>query len=154
MQSTRLPREFLEEQLAKLTPASYNPYYWHRRYKSKKRLEDKYPLYEKIAHGDYDHSEYYYQSEYETYLMEDKLNSCKNAEQSHEARGLFMERKRKLSEDYEKDEAKIMQKLKTDFVKTFKINRTELENIMEDFEGNLLDLYNHIKIISNGRQNS
>jgi hypothetical protein len=65
-----------------------------------------------------------------------------------------MERKRKLSEDYEKEEAKIMQKLKTDFVKTFKINRTELESIMEDFEGNLLDLYNHIKIISNGRQNS
>jgi len=154
MQRTKLSREFLEEQLSRLTPASYNPYYWHRRYKSKQRLEDKYPLYEKIVHGDYDHSEYYYQAEHETYLLEDKLQSCKNADESHSARGLFMERKRKLYEDYQKDEAKILQKLKTDFVKTFKISRSELESIMEDFEGNLLDLYHHVKSISNGRQDS
>lgn len=141
----RLSREFLEEQLAKLTPASYNPYYWHRRYKSKEELSNKHPLYERIAHGDFDPSEYYYQAEYEMYLLEDKLKTCKNVDEEHEARGLFMERRRKLIGDYEKEEAKRMDKLKSAFFKTFGIKRDLLESIMENFDGSLLDLYQYIK---------
>jgi len=58
---------------------------------------------------------------------------------------LFMERRRKLIADYEKEEAKRMDKLKSSFVKTFKINKDLLESIMENFEGDLLDLYQYIK---------
>lgn len=143
--TTRLSREFLEEQLTKLTPASYNPYYWYRRYKTKEELGNKYPLYERIAHGDFDASEYYYQAEYEIYLLEDKLKTCKNVDEEHHARGLFMERRRKLINDYEREEAKRMDKLKKAFVKTFKINKDLLESIMENFDGSLLDLYQYIK---------
>lgn len=143
--TTRLSRKFLEDQLAKLTPASYNPYYWHRRYKCKEELGSRYPLYERIAHGDFDISEYYYQAEHETYLLQDKIDKCKNLEEEHDVRQLFMERKRKLMEDFEKEENKRMDKLKTAFVKTFGINKDQLESIMENFDGTLLDLYQHIK---------
>ena len=145
MSVPRLPREFLEEQLAKLTPASYNPYYWHRRYKAKEELSSKHPLYERIVHGDFDPSEYYYQAEHEMYLLEDKLKTCKNLEEEHDARQLFMERRRKLLEDYEKEERKRMEKLTNAFVKTFSVNKDQLETIMDTFDGSLLDLYNYIK---------
>lgn len=141
----RLSREFLEDKLAKLIKASYNPYYWHRRYQTRDTLSYKTPLYEKIVHGDYDHSDYYYQQQHEYYLLEDKVKTCKNNEEEHDARGLAMERVRKLGEDYEKDESKIMGKLKTDFCKTFKISKDRLETIMETFDGSLLDLYQYIK---------
>jgi hypothetical protein len=145
MSVPRLSRQFLEEQLAKLTPASYNPYYWHRRYKTKEELSSKHPLYERIVHGDFEPSEYYYQAEHETYLLEDKLKTCKNLEQEHDARQLFMERRRKLLEDYEKEENKRVQKLKTAFRNTFSIDKEQLESIMENFDGSLLDLYHYLK---------
>lgn len=141
----RLSREFLEEKLARLTTVSYNPYYWHRRYKSKEVLSNKYPLYERIVNGDFDFSDYYYQAEYEVYLMQDKLKTCKNAEEEHEVRSLFMERRRKLILDFEKEEADRMSKFKKSLVKVFGINLQTLESIMVDFEGNLVDLYNYIK---------
>jgi hypothetical protein len=56
-----------------------------------------------------------------------------------------MERRRRLLIDYEKEEANIMRELKSDFVKTFKIDRKLLETIMETFDGTLIELYNTIK---------
>jgi hypothetical protein len=79
------------------------------------------------------------------YLLQDKLKKCKNVDEEHDARGLFMERRRKLMDDYEKEEAKRLEKLKTAFVKIFSVNRDQLESIMENFDGSLLDLYNYIK---------
>lgn len=145
MTSVRLSREFLEDKLALLTKVSYNRFYWHRRYKSKDTLDKKYPLYEKIAHGDFDFSDYYYQADHEMYLMNDKLKSCKTADEEHEVRSLFLERRRKLLVDFEKEEKDRMQKLKSEFCKVFRLKSDELETIMENFEGSLLDLYNHIK---------
>jgi hypothetical protein len=150
MSLPKLSREFLEEQLSKLTPISYNQYYWHRRYKTREVLSNKYPLYERIARGDFDVSDYYYQAEYEYYLMQDKLKLCNNADQEHEVRCLFMERRRKLIEDFEKEETTTLKKLKSEFCKIFKINVIALETIMNEFDGNLVDLYNHIKKLNNG----
>jgi hypothetical protein len=56
-----------------------------------------------------------------------------------------MERRRKLLEDYEKEENKRVQKLKTAFRNTFSIDKEQLESIMENFDGSLLDLYHYLK---------
>ena len=140
-----LNREFIEEQLSGLEKNSYNCFQWWRRYKSKEPLSKKSPLYEKIANGDYDFSTYLYQAEHEMYLMEDKLKTVKHPEDQHEIRSLFMERYRRLILDYEKEETIKMRQLKSDFVSTFKIERKELEEIMENFNGTLIELYNYIK---------
>jgi len=138
-------REFLESQLAKLTKKKYNKYYWWRRYEARKESDKKTPLYEKIKRGDYDPSDYLYQMEHEFFLMEDKLSTIKEDSDKHEARGLFMERARRLNEDYQKHEKELMDKVYSDFRKTFNIQRQELTDIIENFDGTLLDLYDHVK---------
>jgi len=140
-----LDRDFLESELAKLWPNKYNCYQWFRRYVSRNSLPKKTPLYEKIVHGDYDTSTYLYQADHEMHLLADKLQNVKHPDEAHDITNLFMERRRRLLIDYEKEEASIMRELKSDFVKTFKIDRKLLETIMETFDGTLVELYNHIK---------
>ena len=90
-------------------------------------------------------STYLYQADHEMHLLSDKLQNVKHPDEAHDITNLFMERRRRLLIDYEKEEANIMRELKSDFVKTFKIDRKLLETIMETFDGTLVELYNHIK---------
>jgi len=103
------------------------------------------PLYDKIKNGDYDVSDYFYQTKYELELMEEELSKIKNPEDQHEKRGLCMERYRRLNEDYAKDEANIMKALIKDFKTTFRVTEEELYSYMEECEGDLLCLYNTVK---------
>jgi hypothetical protein len=140
-----LSRHFLSKELKKLKPDKYKKFQWWRRYVSRNTLPKKTPLYEKIVHGDYDASTYLYQADHEMHLLSDKLQNVKHPDEAHDIKNLFMERRRRLLIDYEKEEANIMRELKSDFVKTFKIDRKLLETIMETFDGTLVELYNHIK---------
>ena len=142
-----MSRDYIESKLARLNKKTYNRYYWWRRYQTRDPLSDKTPLYEKIAHGDYDASDYLFMMEHEFYLMEDKLSMLVYQDEKHDVRGLFMERIRRLNEDYKKDEQELMKKLYRDFRKTFNIQQQDLIAIMQDFEGSLLELYSHIKSI-------
>lgn len=144
-----LDREFLETELAKLWTNKYKKFQWWRRYVSRTALHKKTPLYEKIVHGDYDPSTYLYQADHEMHLLSDKLQNVKHPDEAHDITSLFMERRRRLLIDYEKEEASIMRELKSDFVKTFNIDRKLLETIMETFDGTLIELYNHIKNLKN-----
>ena len=149
---TKLPRKFLEEQLAKLTPKKYNQFVWWRRYEARQTLSDKSPLYDKIVNGDYEHSDYYYQAEMENYLLHDKIKDIKYYEDQLEHRSLFGARWKGLMDDYQKEEKEIMRKMKRDFKATFGISGEELELIMEDFDGTTLELYMHVKEISRERR--
>jgi hypothetical protein len=103
------------------------------------------PLYDKIKNGDYDVSDYFYQAKYELEMMEEELSKIQNIDDKHEKRGLWMERYRRLNEDYAKDEANIMKDLVKDFKTTFKVTEEELYSYMEECEGDLLCLYNTVK---------
>ena len=142
---SKLSREFLEQELSKLTRNKYNCYQWWRRYQTRDTLPKKAPLYDKIVNGDYDHSSYLYQMEMELYLMDDKLKTVDHPDEAHEIRSLFMERYRRLSVDYEKEESRVMQDLKSDFIKTFRLDKKELETYMETFDGTILEMYKHFK---------
>lgn len=144
MQS-KLSREFLEQELSKIPRNKYNCFQWWRRYQTRDTLPKRAPLYDKIVNGDYDHSPYLYQLEMELYLMNDKIQETAHPDEAHEIRSLFMERYRRLSIDYEKEETRVMQELKSDFVKTFKLDKKELETFMETYDGTLLEMYKHFK---------
>ena len=152
MIATKLSREFLEEQLSKLTPKRYNQFVWWRRYEVRQTLHEKAPLYDKLANGDYEHSDYYYQAQMENYLLEDKIKDIKYFEDQLEHRSLFGARWKRLMEDYEKDEKEIMRKMKKDFKATFGIPGDELELIMQDFDGNNLELYIHVRELTRQRR--
>ena len=90
-------------------------------------------------------SDYFYQAKYELELLDEKLASITDPEAKHEQRGLSMERYRRLMNDYEKDEEKLMKALKKDFKSVFDISEERLERFMETCDGDLIYLYNIVK---------
>jgi len=136
---------YVREKIATFTPVKYNQFYWWRRFKSRETLHPLKPLYDKIKNGDYEMSDYYYQAKYELELMEEKTAGITDAEARHEAIGLSMERHRRLMNDYEKDEEKIMKGLIKDFRVVFGVSEDELERYMEECDGDLMCLYNTVK---------
>ena len=142
---TRMNREHIEERLSQLPKKTYNKFVWWRRYQQRQSLPDKSSLYHKILNGDYETSDYYYQAEYENYLLEDAVSNLKTYEEKLDKISLFRARYKKLHEDFLKEETDIMTKMKKDFVKELKIGKDELESIMETFDGTVLELYEHIK---------
>ena len=146
---TRLERDFLEKKLSKLQKKTYNQFVWWRRYQQRQTLHDRRPLHEKIANGDYETSDYYYQAEHENYLLEDVIKDFKTYEEKLDKIGLFRARYKKLHEDFLKEEAEIMKNMKKDFWREFRIKAEELDKIMEGFDGTMMDLYNHCVQLKN-----
>jgi hypothetical protein len=136
---------YVRDKISTFTPSKYNKFYWWRRFKMRETLHPYKPLYDKIKNGDYDVSDYFYQTKYELELMEDKLSTIKDPNDKHEQRALWMERYRRLNEDYAKDEANIMKALIKDFRVTFRVTEEELYLHMEECEGDLICLYNTVK---------
>jgi hypothetical protein len=135
----------LQEKIASFTPVKYNQFYWWRRFKARETLSHRNTLYEKIKHGDYDMSDYFYQLQWEKKLTEEKLSTITHPDEKLEATKLCMERQRRLADDYEKDEANIMKEMSKDFRAVFGMAEDELERYMDKCEGTLMDLYNMIK---------
>lgn len=142
---TLLSRETLEAKLSTLPNKTYNKFMWWRRYQSRQTKPDKSTFYDKIINGDFETSDYYYQAEYENYLLEDAVKDIKHYEDKVSHISMFRARHKRLMEDYQKEEAEILRKLKLEFKKVFKIPKENLEKIMETFDGTTLDLYIYIK---------
>ena len=136
---------YVRDKISTFTPVRYNKFFWWRRFKMRETLHPYKPLYDKIMNGDYEVSDYFYQAKYELELMEEELSKIKNEEDKHEKRGLWMERYRRLNEDYAKDEANIMKNLYKDFRTTFRVSEEQLDAYMEQCDGDLLCLYNTVK---------
>jgi hypothetical protein len=136
---------YVRDKISSFRPTKYNQFYWWRRFKMRETLHPYKPLYDKIKNGDYEVSDYFYQAKYELELMEEDLAKIKNPEDQHEKRGLWMERYRRLNEDYAKDEAKIIDGLYKDFKITFGVSKEQLDIYMENCDGDLICLYNTVK---------
>ena len=154
MFESRLSREFLEGRLSKLQKKTYNQFVWWRRYQQRQPLHDRRTLHDKIANGDYEPSDYYYQAEHENYLLEDATGHLKTYEEKMDKISLFRARYKKLHEDFLKEEAEIMKNMKKDFWREFSIKSEELDKIMEGFDGTIMDLYNHCVQLKNERVES
>jgi len=136
---------YVRDKISTFTPSRHNPYYWWRRFKMRETLHPYKPLYDKIKNGDYEVSDYFYQIKYELELLDEKLEGITDPEKRHEMRGLSMERVRRLSNDFEKDEAAIMKTLIKDFKDTFRVTEDELHSYMDECDGDLVCLYNTVK---------
>ena len=148
---TKMSRDSLEEKLSKLQKKTYNQFIWWRRYQQRQTLPDRRTLHDKIANGDYETSDYYYQAEHENYLLEDVIKDIPHYEEKLDKISLFRTRYKKLHEDFLKEEAEIMRKMKKDFWKEFGIQGPDLEKMMEDFDGTIMDLYQHCIQLKNDK---
>ena len=134
----------LEEKIKTLTPSRYNKFFWWRRFEQRKPLHKYHPLRNKIANGDYEVSDYYYQIRWEEKLMNDKISSLNSPDDQHDVRKLFGERIKRLTNDFEKDQEKIDNLMFNDFKITFRLSKDIIERKMLDFDGTLLEFYDSL----------
>jgi hypothetical protein len=83
--------------------------------------------------------------------MEEKTGHIDEPEKRREAQSIYMERWRRLMNDFEKDEPLRITNYKKNIIGLFEIEEEELENKMENFEGTLRELYDLIKATYNFR---
>lgn len=136
----------LEKRIEQYTPVKYNPYFWWRRFKLRDTKHHYTPLQVRIEHGDFEISDYHWWLMWERKLEQDALAKEPRVEKQHELRGLYGERKRRLADDFEKDEAKIKAEMYKAFKMEFRIGEEELENKMMEFDGTLSEFYQALKI--------
>lgn len=134
------------------------PFYWWRRFRTHKCLPYKSSLLDKIRNGDFEYPDYFQQAEWELAWMKDEQKEFINNYQGREPEQdrLYLEielraRKRynKLFEDGMKTEYERMDDLKTKLSKLFKINKEEVQDIMEQFGDTTEKLYFYIANLKN-----
>jgi hypothetical protein len=143
--------EVIKYEINKLQPLKYNQFYWWRKFKEKSPLSNKDALHARIDNGDFDFSSYYWQAQYALLEMEEKTGHIDEPEKRREAQSIYMERWRRLMNDFEKDEPLRITNYKKNIIGLFEIEEEELENKMENFEGTLRELYDLIKATYNFR---
>lgn len=138
-----LSREQLQEQFLKLRKLNYNQFRWWRMYDNpNKPLHHRQPLRDKILNGDYDYSHYTYQAMWCEHEMNDLWDKCyPDIGKFNEQSSLLRTRRKRLLQDFEKDEYQKLDSLITEFTRTFKCNKEQVIKEMEECIGSLIDLY-------------
>lgn len=134
--------ETINEKLASLKPLKYTQFRWWRRWDSKNNPLDKQAsLLEKIKNGDLDFSHYFWQAQFSELELNKKLKQTKDTQHWLEITQLERARRKRLWEDFEKDEAEKLKTIEKEFTKTFKMSKEEYDSELENFDGTLEDFY-------------
>ena len=135
-------------QLSKLQPLNYNRFYWWRRWGAKKQPLHKYhPLLDKIRNGDFDFSHFFWQAVYSEIEINKKLEEIGDFGILRENHAVDFARRKRLWEDFEKDENDRLQAITTNFLNEFRMTEEELEKELSEFDGTLEELYHHCSVI-------
>ena len=135
------------QEISKLRPLNYNRFMWWRRFDQKKRpLDKKAPLLDRIKNGDLEFSHYYWQALYTEIEMNEKRNQCIDDQHWIEQTRVDKQRRRRLYDDFEKDEAEKLATLRKEFSKEFRMTKEDYDNEILEFGGTLLQLYRHCEI--------
>jgi len=144
----------LKDRIATYNKQNYNKFYWWRRFQPRQTLHKYNRLDERIPNGDFEVSDYYWQSMWEIELEQQAVANEVSPDKQHEIRCMFGERRRRLNNDYEKDEQKILEEMYKAFRLELRMTREEVEDEMLNFDGTLSEFYYYIynKKITNGNQ--
>ena len=138
-------RKFIEEKLSHLNPINYNRFQWWRNYSNKSELTGHHPLIQRIKNRDFDFSHYYWQAQNAILQWDDNIKNKKDYEELQSKSGLYMEKYRRLIEDFEKDEKKRLLEFKRAVRQVFRIPSEEYDEIFENFVGTLEEFYYFIE---------
>lgn len=140
--------EWLEEYLStNYYKKPYDRFMWWRNYTPKCRpLHSRKPLRDRIANGDFDTSSF----KYEAQVSEHKLNKMYIESKgdmgvySHNS-ALEANRRKRLLEDFTKDENKKLLELKNAFLLKFRITEEQYEKEIINWDGELINFYDFIE---------
>ena len=134
----------LQERISTFQKKNYDRQYWWRRFQPRQTLHPYRRLDERIPNGDFEVSDYYWQIKYEDVLEQEALANEDSTDKRHEIRCLYSERKRRLSKDYEADEAKILNEMYKAFRNELGMKQDQVDEEMINFDGTLAEFYTYL----------
>jgi len=136
-------REQLEKKFSKLRKLNYNAFRWWRMYDNpNKPLCNRSLFRDRILNGDFDYSHYKYQADWCEHEMNDIAEECgEDIGKYVEKTSLLRSRRKRLLEDFEKDENSKLESLIKAFIDHFKCNEDEVYEEIFKCSGSLIDLY-------------
>ena len=141
----KVNEELVLEKIAELQPLNYNQFKWWRRYDSpNKQLHPYSALLTKIQNGDYEFSHFYWQAKLaELEINEIHQRTWPDAPRFNEEASLHKARRKRLLEDFEKDEEKKLLQIEKDFHLHFKMSRAQIREEMLEFRNTLENFYHY-----------
>jgi hypothetical protein len=134
----------LKDRIATFRKNTYNKFYWWRRFQPRQTLTKLHRLEQRVPNGDFEVSDYYWQLRYEDVLEQEAIANEPNIDNKHEIRCMFGERRRRLTKDYETDEAKILADMYKAFWNEFRMTKEQVEEEMLNFDGELAEFYTYL----------
>lgn len=136
-------REQLEKKFSKLRKLNYNAFRWWRMYDNpNKPLCNRSLFRDRILNGDFDYSHYKYQADWCEHEMNDIARECgDDIGKFVEKTSLLRSRRKRLLEDFEKDENGKLEMLINTFTVHFRCNKEQVYEEIEKCSGSLMDLY-------------
>jgi hypothetical protein len=134
----------LKDRIATFRKNTYNKFYWWRRFQPRQTLTKLHRLEQRVPNGDFEVSDYYWQLRYEDVLEQEAIANEPNIDKKHEIRCMFGERRRRLTKDYETDEAKILTDMYKAFWNEFRMTQDQVEDEMLNFDGELAEFITYL----------
>ena len=123
---------------------SNNKYYWWRKYEYPKiQINRSTTLLEKIKMGYYSFPLYFWEAQQSLLILNNLYKPNINQEVWLEISYRERIRYKKLLENFYKDENEILNQLYNDFTKEFTLDKIQVVEEIEKFDGTILELYNH-----------
>ena len=136
-------RDLVYKEIKKLKPLNYNQFKWWRRFDTKsKPLPKGATFLQRIQNGEYEFSHYFWQwklTEIELNDAHEKYNG--NIQIMLEKNVVDLARRKRLIEDFNKDEADRLEALKKGFLREFEITSDDYENSLTNFDGTTEEFY-------------
>ena len=135
--------KIVKREIKNLQPLNYNKFFWWRKYTSKTQpLPKSSSFLDRIKNGEFEFSHYYWQWK----LSELEINSIyesygNNRQRLLEENQVDLARRKRLIEDFEKDEAIKLETLKKGFLREFVMTREEYEEHIINFDGTTEEFY-------------
>lgn len=142
------PKSYIQFQLSKLRKLNYNKFRWWRMYDNPNLpLPNKSPLIDKILNGDFDYPHYKLQAELVEHELNELAQKCGgNNELFIEKSSLLRAKRKRLLDDFEKEENEKLRTLNKEFTKNFSATEEQVAEEMLRFIGNLGEFYYYMSV--------
>lgn len=131
------------KEIKKLQPLNYNRFMWWRRYTSKTQpLHKNSDLLSKIQNGDYEFSQFYWQAKYTELEINEIYDECyPDFSKFNEKNAVNGARRKRLWDDFEKEENNRLNQIVKDFYINFKMEKSQVKEEMEEFGNSIEKFY-------------
>ena len=131
------------KEIKKLQPLNYNQFKWWRRFDTKvKPLPKGAKFFDRIKNGEYEFSHYFWQWKLtELELNEKHIEYRGDIQKLLEKNGVDLARRKRLIEDFEKDEAARLKALLDGFLREFDMTKEDYYLHLENFNGTTEEFY-------------